>query len=120
MMRYVADPVGIARMLGTQDATALLSSAACEAVYIFPTEEQRHNLPLHVQAIANKSQYAHLVSPNLQDASVHARALHPGDYAITFDLKKSFLQCPLFQQVRPYFTYKVRGQWYSGVCVPHR
>ena len=58
------------------------------------------------------------MSPDLRDAVVHAQALQEGEHAVTFDLTKSFLQCPLHPDVRPYFTYRSQGKWYRLTSLP--
>ena len=38
--------------------------------------------------------------------------------AVTFDLRKSFLQCALSDEVRPYFAYRSMGRWYRLAALP--
>ena len=65
------------------------------------------------------SQFAELLhTVGLVDASVHARTLVPKEWAVTFDLRKSFYQVPLSKDVRPYFAYVVRGQHYQHARMP--
>ena len=107
---------------GNFESTRKLAVKRIGKVFDRPEHEKNRRRVLYWPKLLNTeidhSPFAADLSPELVDAATHAKHLQPGEYAATFDLAKSFLQCPLSTAVRPYFTYRVKGKYYRLTSLP--
>ena len=114
----------LSTMLQSQNFEVIQSSKACRLGKAFDRPERekgRRRLlywPQQLNQEIERTSYASLLIPMLADASVHARLLKPNEQAATFDLAKSFLQCPLHPHVRPYFAFRNGGKYYQLTSMP--